>query len=164
MLHVCNTLQEQGSCTGCVALLYRPGAVSFQNLRTIKHVPCPTFEAAAVPSGVLEDDTEHYRCLEEAAVFATACQTGAFLVDILINADGQDPVQLWEADKLYMVDARCPAGDNLACFSCFCLCLRSLLGTLNFHFFCFLFSVPLFFADAQLPMTASVKDLDEAAL
>lgn len=67
-------------------------------------VPSPTFNAAAVALGVLEDDAEHYRCLEEAAVCATACQMRALSVDILINVDVQDPLQLWEAHKLHMVD------------------------------------------------------------
>ena len=56
----------------------RPGAVSFQDLRIIDGVQCPTFKAA-VALGVLEDDTKHYRCLEEAAVSATASQMHALL-------------------------------------------------------------------------------------
>lgn len=48
-----------------VVLFYKPGALSFQDLRTIDVVPCATFKAAAVALGVLEDDAEHHRCLEE---------------------------------------------------------------------------------------------------
>ena len=133
-------------------------------------MPCPTFKAAAVAVGVLEDDTEHYRCLEEAAVCAAACQMRSLYLDILINADVQDPLQLWEAHKLHMVDGfLCNAqqvtiGLALAVFAHVLGLFAHVLGVLNIHLFCFLNSVPPLFADAHLPATASGKDLDEGAL
>lgn len=134
-----------------VALLYRPGAVSFQDLRTIDGVPCPTFKAAAVALGVLEDDTEHNRCLEEAAVSATAYQMRALFVDILINADVQDPLQLWEAHKLQMVDdfLRDAQQVTACCCSCFCLCLSSCFDLLSCHFFFFFLLLMPFMAEAK---------------
>lgn len=138
-----------------VALLYRPGAVSFQDLRTIDGVPYPTFKAAAVALGVLEDDTEHNRCLEEAAVSATAYQMRALFVDILMNADVQDPLQLWEAHKLQMVDDFLRDAQQVTvCLAvsrrcCLCLCLSSCFDLLSFHsFFFFLLSMP-FLAGAK---------------
>lgn len=87
-----------------VTLLYRPGAVSFQDLRTINGVPCPTFKAAAVALGVLEDDAEHHRCLEEAAVSANAHQMRILLVNLLCDSEVQEPLKLWEDHKLQMID------------------------------------------------------------
>lgn len=87
-----------------VTLLYKPGAVSFQDLRTINGVPCPSFKAAAVALGVLEDDVEHHRCLEHAAISATAHQMRLLFVNVLCDSEMQDPLKLWEDHKLQMID------------------------------------------------------------
>lgn len=89
-----------------VTLLYRPSAVSFQDLRTINGVPCPSCKAAAVALGVLEDDAEHHcdRCLEEAAVSASAHQMRILFVNLLCDSEVQDPLKLWEDHKPQMID------------------------------------------------------------
>ena len=49
-------------------LLHRTGVTSFEDLRTVNAQVCATFKDAARAMGLLEDDTEHRRCLQEASV------------------------------------------------------------------------------------------------
>jgi len=51
-------------------LLHVRGARSFEHLRTVERQVHPTFKAAANALGLLRDDREWRRCLEEAVVFA----------------------------------------------------------------------------------------------
>ena len=46
------------------------GATSFEHLRTVAGTLYPTFQAACVALGLLEDDREWIDCLTEASVFA----------------------------------------------------------------------------------------------
>lgn len=50
-------------------LLYVIGATSFDDIRTYKNVTCPTFKAAGTKRGLILDDMEWHRALEEASSF-----------------------------------------------------------------------------------------------
>ena len=61
-----------------------PGPTSFEDLRTIAGIVYPTFQAACVALGLLEDDHEWIDCLTEAAVFATGAKLRSiFLLALL---------------------------------------------------------------------------------
>src|SRR5437667_7085057 len=51
-----------------------PSATSFENLRTIEGELCPTFKAACIRLGLVENDHEHELCLEEASGWQTGSQ------------------------------------------------------------------------------------------
>ncbi len=50
-----------------VLLLYVRGATSYEDIRTVKGELCETFHAACLRRGLLADDKEWHRCLEESA-------------------------------------------------------------------------------------------------
>lgn len=92
-----------------ILLLHKTGATSFVNLRTIAvngspPVQHPTFKAAAVALGILEDDTEHHEALAQIAIWGSASLIRAFFVDLLSSSEIQDPLDLWEKHKLNMID------------------------------------------------------------
>ena len=55
-------------------LLHRRGVTSFEDIRTVHGHTHATFKDAARAMGLLEDDTEHRRCLQEAAVMSMPSQ------------------------------------------------------------------------------------------
>ena len=76
-------------------LLHCPGALSFQDLRTVEDHECPTFQDAARAMGLLQDDTELRRCLEEARVMQMPRQMRALFATILLFNPPSDPHQLF---------------------------------------------------------------------
>lgn len=82
-----------------------PGATSFEDLRTVDGVVCPTFQAACLARGLLEDDNEWELCLEEAAVMQTGHQLRQLFATILKeNSPLRDPVALWDRFKQNICD------------------------------------------------------------
>ena len=65
----------------------------------MQDVVCETFKQAAIQRGLLEDDTEWHRCLEEANSHASAAQLRELFASILIHNAPADPAALWEAFK-----------------------------------------------------------------
>ena len=59
------------------------GATSFEDLRTVNGVIHPTFHAACLAHGLLEDDNEWRQCLQEAAHMASGHQLCNLFVTIL---------------------------------------------------------------------------------
>ena len=71
-----------------------PGPTSFEDLRTIAGIVYPTFQAACVALGLLEDDREWIDCLTEAAVFAVGAQLRSLFVTALLYGPITEPVTL----------------------------------------------------------------------
>ena len=79
----------------------------------------------------------------------------ALFVDILINADVQDPLQLWEAHKLHMVDDFLHDAQQVTAHLAFietCIANKSesLLGVVHSPFFFFFFLFASHFSEAWL--------------
>ena len=70
------------------------GATSFEDLCTVNGVLYPTFHAACLALGLLEDDSEWRQCLEEAAQMASGHQLRNLFVTILCNCTPSDPLAL----------------------------------------------------------------------
>lgn len=72
------------------------GAMSFEHLRTVDGVIFPTFQAACCELGLLQDDLEWHRCLEDAAVESMPIQLRAMFAMILHTSDVGCPKVLWD--------------------------------------------------------------------
>ncbi|XP_061515602.1 uncharacterized protein LOC133393679 [Anopheles gambiae] len=83
----------------CLRLLlcYRKGPTSYEDLRTVNGSVCETFQQAAINEGLLEDDSEWDRALEEAATYRMPAQLRHFFALILSSGMPQNPRTLWES-------------------------------------------------------------------
>jgi hypothetical protein len=77
-------------------LHHRTGPTSFEDVRTVDGVVCPTFKEACLRLKLLEDDKEWQDCLEEAAHTQFAPALRALLVTIFIFCEPAEPVSLFE--------------------------------------------------------------------
>ena len=88
------------------------GPTSFEHLRTVAGTLYPTFQAACVALGLLDDDSEWIDCLAEASVFAGGPQLRALFMTALVYGAVANPVALWDRftasiyDDLFNVLAR----------------------------------------------------------
>ena len=83
-----------------VLLNHRSGATSFEDLRTVDGVVCKTFRDACVQLGILSDDVEWDRALEEACSIVINChQLREFFAFILNNNEIHDSEALWQKYK-----------------------------------------------------------------
>ncbi|PIC25660.1 hypothetical protein B9Z55_018506 [Caenorhabditis nigoni] len=86
-------------------LLARIGATSFESLRTVSddngnQVIHPTFTAAARALGLLKDDQEYRRALEEASGYQMQIQMRATFTALLAFSEVGDPQALWDEFKM----------------------------------------------------------------
>jgi hypothetical protein len=73
------------------------GAKSFDDLcRYNSDEPYPTFHAACIARGLLEDDGEWSQCLKEASLMQTGTQLRHLFMTILLFYTPSQPDQLWE--------------------------------------------------------------------
>jgi hypothetical protein len=84
-----------------------PGATSYEDLRTTdlgtpQQVLHETFKAACLARGLLQDDSEWDKCMDEARVFASGRQLRAVFATLLTYCEVAQPKELWE--KYYKVD------------------------------------------------------------
>ena len=80
------------------------GAQSFKHLRTVNNILYPTFKDACQALGLLQDDLEWDRCLEEASEMQSGHQLQHLFVTILINCYPSQPEQLWAKHKHNLSD------------------------------------------------------------
>ena len=71
------------------------GSTSFEHLRTVDGTLHPTFQAACVALGLLDDDREWIDCLTEASVFAGGPQLRTLFITALVHGSVADPAALW---------------------------------------------------------------------
>lgn len=85
----------------CLRMLlhYVRGATSFEDLRTVNSIVCETFQEAASALGLLAEDTEWDRCLEEAASSAMPSQMRQTFAFICIFCNPTSASDLWEKYK-----------------------------------------------------------------
>ena len=75
------------------------GPLSFEDLRTVKGVVFPTFKDACVERGLLKDDKEWIRCLDEAKQFQSGKQLRNLFAIILTHCEPTNAKQIWEQFK-----------------------------------------------------------------
>src|SRR5271168_1510159 len=81
------------------------GATSFEDLRRVDGGdPLPTFHAACLARGLLEDDNEWRQCLQEASHMATGHQLRNLFVTILRDCSPSDPLALWVEFRVNICD------------------------------------------------------------
>jgi hypothetical protein len=80
----------------CTLLTVVKGATFFEDLHCVDGGdPLPTFHAACLARGLLEDDSEWRQCLQEAAHMTIGHQLCNLFVTILHNCSPSDPLTLW---------------------------------------------------------------------
>ncbi|XP_011859489.1 PREDICTED: ATP-dependent DNA helicase RRM3-like [Vollenhovia emeryi] len=82
-----------------VLLLHVKGATNFQKLRTVNNEIHPTFVAACLALGLIEDDDEWYRAMNEAKVWMMPRRLRNLFVRILIHCQPIHPKNLWDEFK-----------------------------------------------------------------
>ena len=77
-----------------VLLLAVKGAMSFEDLHTVDGQLLPTFHAACLARGLLENDSEWRQCLQEAAHMASGHQLHNLFVTLLCDCSPSDSLAL----------------------------------------------------------------------
>ena len=85
-------------------LLHRTGVTSFEDLRTVQGHIHATFKDAARAMGLLEDDAEHRRCLQEAAVMNMPSQLRQLFATLMVFQTPSDIRALFDEFKEAMCD------------------------------------------------------------
>ena len=80
-------------------LLHVKGATSFDSLKTVDGIIQPTFTAACLALGLIEDDQEWIRAMEEATVWMMPLQLRLLFIRILIHCQPVCPEELWDKFK-----------------------------------------------------------------
>ena len=80
------------------------GATSFEDLCTYQGTLYPTFRAACIAHGLLEDDNEWHQCLEEAKHMSMGRQMRHLFVTILKDCAPANPTALWQSFALNICD------------------------------------------------------------
>ena len=96
------------------------GARSFYELKSFEGRQYPTFKAASLAHGLLEDDQEWALCLQEAVVMQTGSQLRRLFASILLHCVPSHPSQLWDQFRQHICDDlhhhlqhQCPFGPPL---------------------------------------------------
>jgi len=113
-------------------LLHVVGATSFEDLRTYENVTYPTFKAAATARGLILDDIEWQRCLEEASSFQMPYQLRQLFAFICIFQSPSNASNLWSLFKDAMSEdfVRCNTPEEA-----YQLALQDISDTLKLHGF-----------------------------
>jgi hypothetical protein len=75
------------------------GATSFEFLRTVDNITYNTYKEACIALGLLEDDSEFDKCLQEASLMQTGNQLRHLFAMIISYNIIQKPFVLWENHK-----------------------------------------------------------------
>ncbi len=102
---VYSTTPSQGELHYLRMILYHvPGAVNWSDLKTVNGQQCHTFREACVALGILRDDAEHRKCLEESVQRDMPAQLGSLFCTILVYCEPLNPGELWTDFKESMSD------------------------------------------------------------
>ena len=75
------------------------GATNFEDLKNYKQTQHLTYRDACIARGLLEDDKEWDRCLDDAAFIKTGPQLRALFCSIIVFCEVANVLQLWEKHK-----------------------------------------------------------------
>ncbi|KAH7713457.1 hypothetical protein AAVH_19195 [Aphelenchoides avenae] len=89
-------------------LFYVKGCKSFEDIRTVSENGVdtihPTFTAAALARGLIEDDEEHIKTMEEAVTYAIGPRLRRFFVMLLVHCEIKDPKAFWDKFKVKLAE------------------------------------------------------------
>jgi ATP-dependent DNA helicase PIF1 len=86
-------------------LLYHvPCPTSYEFLRTVEGTTHPTFKAACIALGLLEDDGDLHNFLTQIGDTATARQLRRTFATILCECQPADPLKLWRDHRVHICD------------------------------------------------------------
>ena len=85
-------------------LLNVRGATGWDDLLTVNEIKYDKFKKAAAALGLLKDDQEWHRCMQDAAKWKIGDQLLHLFVTILLNCEVSDPKKLWNEQKVNMSD------------------------------------------------------------
>ena len=85
-------------------LLHVRGAKSFVDLRTVDGVIYPSFVATCLALGLIEDDEEWRKALQEASLWMMPKSLRQLFVRILIHCQPLHPEELWSQFKSSMAE------------------------------------------------------------
>ena len=85
-------------------LLHVKGGTSFEDLRTVDGIFHDSFAAACLARGLIEDDDEWFKAMEEATVWMMPQRLRLLFVRILIHCQPIYPERLWDRFKDPMSD------------------------------------------------------------
>src|ERR1700723_1635085 len=80
------------------------GAKDWKDLQTFNGIEYPTYKAACLARGILEDDGEWDQCLQEAGEMQTGNQLRRLFAILLLNCFPVGPEVLWECHKANICD------------------------------------------------------------
>lgn len=80
-------------------LIHIKGAKSFEDLKTVNGIVHDTFMSACLASGLIEDDQEWRRTLNEAVIWMMPRKLRSLFVRILIHCQPLKPEELWNEFK-----------------------------------------------------------------
>ena len=90
------------------ALLHNiSGCANFDSLRTVDGNLCATFQEAAVRHGLIKDDKEWERCMQEQSLLISPYSLRGLFLVLLENCNIADPLKLWNTFKAYMARDFC---------------------------------------------------------
>ena len=78
------------------------GATSFESLKTVDGTICESFQAACLARGLIENDEEWKRALQESSFWMMPKQLRRLFVRLLIFCTPVDPLSLWDEFKQKM--------------------------------------------------------------
>ena len=86
-----------------------PGATSFEDLRSSNRnsthaLVQPTFQAACLGMGLLQDDAEWIQCMEEGVSMSSSSALRALFASLLVFNDVSQPLEMWELFKEHMAE------------------------------------------------------------
>uniref|UniRef100_A0A182F499 ATP-dependent DNA helicase n=2 Tax=Anopheles albimanus TaxID=7167 RepID=A0A182F499_ANOAL len=90
----------------CLRLLlcYRRGPTSYEDLRTVDGVLCASYQHAATLAGLLNDESEWERTLQEAVSFQMPSQLRQLFALILSEGKPSNPLSLWESYAAHLCE------------------------------------------------------------
>ena len=85
-------------------LLHTKGATSFNSLKTVNGVLYSTFREACNANGLLANDEEWQKVLQDASLMMTRFQQRLLFAIILTDSNPAEPNELWEKFKMSITD------------------------------------------------------------
>ncbi|XP_025190420.1 uncharacterized protein LOC112591016 [Melanaphis sacchari] len=85
-------------------LLHKRGPQSYRDVRTVDGVQHPTYAAAAVAMGLLEDDRALLACMAESATLDPPSQLRYLFVTMLLFCETANPLALYQTNEAHMME------------------------------------------------------------
>lgn len=84
-------------------LLHKRGPQCFRDMRKVDGVEHPTYAAAAVAMGLVEDDRAMLACMAESATLDTPVQLRYLFVTMILHCEITNPLALYQASEPHML-------------------------------------------------------------